>query len=60
MFDTPANNIPYLFAAYAIAWAVFFGFAFMAWRRHHEVEREVRALREELRRRDKEGGTSTR
>jgi len=47
---TPPNNIPYLFAAYAIAWAVFFGFAFFTQRRQHELETEVRLLRDALER----------
>jgi CcmD family protein len=55
MFDTPANNIPYLFAAFAIVWAVFFGFVFFAWRRHREIEQEVRALRKVLERGEEKG-----
>ena len=48
LLTTPANNIPYLFAAYAITWAVFFGYLFFTSRRQSELEREVRELREEL------------
>ena len=48
LLTTPANNIPYLFAAYAITWAVFFGYLFFTSRRQNELEREVRELREEL------------
>ncbi len=48
LLTTPANNIPYLFAAYAITWAVFFGYLFFTSRRQSELEREVRELREKL------------
>ena len=55
LIATPANNIPYLFAAYAITWAVFFGFVFLTSRRQHELEQEVRLLRDALERRDPSG-----
>ena len=55
LIATPANNIPYLFAAYAITWAVFFGFLFFTQRRQHELEQEVRLLRDALERRDPPG-----
>ena len=48
LISTPANNIPYLFAAFAITWAVFFGYVFFTSRRQHELEREVRFLMEAL------------
>ena len=47
---TPPNNIPYLFAAYTIAWAVFFGFAFFTQRRQTELEAELRLLRDAVER----------
>ena len=50
LITTPANNIPYLFAAYAITWAIFFGYVFFTSRRQHELEREVRLLRDTLER----------
>ncbi len=50
LITTPANNIPYLFAAYAITWAIFFGYVFFASRRQHELEQEVRLLRDTLER----------
>ena len=51
LITTPANNIPYLFAAFAITWVVFFGYVFFTSRRQQELEREVRGLQEELKRR---------
>ena len=29
LLSTPANNIPYLFAAFALAWAIFFGLLYL-------------------------------
>ena len=52
LITTPANNIPYLFAAYAITWAIFFGYVFFTSRHQHELEREVRSLRDALEPRD--------
>ena len=56
LITTPVHNIPYLFAAYAITWAFFFGYVFFTSRRQHEMEREVRSLRDVLDRRDASGG----
>ena len=55
LITTPANNIPYLFAAFAITWVVFFGYVFFTSRRQQELEREVRELQEELKRRNASG-----
>ena len=44
----PPTNLPYLFAAFAIAWLVFFGYAFLVSRRRQELEREVRDLQQSL------------
>ena len=41
----PSENLPYLFAAYAVAWAGFFIYAFFASKRQHELEREIRELK---------------
>ena len=43
--QTPPTNLPYLFAAFAVSWLVFFGYAFLMARRQQELERQVRALR---------------
>ena len=52
LITTPAHNIPYLFAAFAITWAVFFIYVFFTSRRQDELEQEMESLREEMRRRD--------
>ena len=42
----PPNNLPFLFAAFAVVWAVFFIYAaYMSWRRR-SVQRELRELEE--------------
>ncbi len=42
----PPNNLPFLFAAFAVVWAVFFIYAaYMSWRRQ-SVQRELQDLRE--------------
>ena len=50
LITTPAHNIPYLFAAFAITWAVFFLYVFFTSRRQDELEQEMESLREEMRR----------
>ncbi len=52
LITTPAHNIPYLFAAFAITWAVFFVYVFFTSRRQDELEQEMESLREEMRQRD--------
>jgi len=52
LITTPAHNIPYLFAAFAITWAVFFLYVFFTSRRQGELEQDMESLREEMRRRD--------
>ena len=44
----PASNLPYLFAAFAVSWIIFFAYAFFMSRRQHEMEREIRELRRSL------------
>ncbi len=40
----PPNNLPFLFAAFAVVWAVFFIYAaYMSWRRQ-SVQRDLREL----------------
>ena len=43
-----SDNLSYLFAAFAVTWVVLFAYAFFMARRQHEVEREIRSLRERL------------
>ena len=43
-----SDNLSYLFAAFAFTWVVLFLYAFYVARRQHEVEREIRSLREQL------------
>ncbi len=52
MPDTP-QNLPYLFAIYAVTWLAFFVYAFVVSRRQRELEREVRNLRQLLQEKDK-------
>jgi len=52
----PPSNLPYLFAAFAVSWAVFFGYAFFVSRRQQEMQREIRALRQVLEQRDSSSG----
>ena len=58
LITTPVHNVPYLFAAFAITWAVFFVYVFFTSRRQDELEREMESLRDELRQRDG-GGRGT-
>ena len=40
----PPNNLPFLFAAFAVVWAVFFIYAaYMSWRRQ-SIQRDLREL----------------
>ena len=53
----PSSNLPYLFAAFAVSWAVFFVYAFFVTRRQQEMQTEIRELRQVLAQRDPtEGG----
>ena len=47
----PSSNLPYLFAAFAVSWAVFFLYAFFVTRRQQEMQIEIRELRRVLERR---------
>lgn len=44
----PPANLGYLFAAFAVCWLVFFGYAFFVSRRRQELERELRELEQGL------------
>ena len=53
----PSSNLPYLFAAFAVSWAVFFVYAFFIMRRQQEMQTEIKELRQVLERREPtEGG----
>ena len=43
---TPSSNLPFLFAAFAVSWVVFFAYAFFVSRRQQELQREIRELRQ--------------
>ena len=46
--ELPPSNLPYLFAAFAVSWAVFFIYAFFVSRRQRELQAEIRELRQAL------------
>ena len=48
--DLPPTNLPYLAAAFAVTWAVFFVYAFFVTRRQQELQNEIKILREEIER----------
>jgi CcmD family protein len=50
--ELPPANLPFLFAAFAVTWVVFFVYAFFVSRRRQEVQRELSTLRQELEQRD--------
>ena len=41
----PSSNLPYLFAAFAVSWAVFFAYVFFITRRQQELRNEITRLR---------------
>ena len=44
----PPNNLPFLFAAFAVVWAVFFIYAaYMSWRRQ-SVQRDLQELQQTM------------
>lgn len=50
--ELPPANLPFLFAAFAVTWVVFFVYAFFVSRRRQEVQRELSTLRQELEQRE--------
>jgi len=53
----PSSNLPYLFAAFAVSWAVFFLYAFFVTRRQQEMQSQIWELRQALERSEAaEGG----
>lgn len=46
MTEVPSNNLPFLFAAFAVVWVVFFIYAaYMSWRRQ-SAQRDLEEWRE--------------
>ncbi len=43
----PPANLGYLFAAFAVAWTFFFGYALFVARRQQEMRQEIERLRRE-------------
>ena len=52
----PSENLPYLFAAYAVTWVAFFVYVFFVSRRQHELEREIQELKQSLELKENPGG----
>ncbi|PKB65079.1 MAG: hypothetical protein BZY80_01070 [SAR202 cluster bacterium Io17-Chloro-G2] len=46
--QTPPDNLPFLFAALAVSWAVFFVYAFWVSRRQQDLRREIDELKQTL------------
>ena len=44
----PSSNIPWLFAAFAVSWAVFFLYVFFITRRQQEMQSQIIELRQAL------------
>ena len=56
----PSENLPYLFAAYAVTWVAFFTYLFFVSRHQREMEREIRELKQALDLRENPGQPSPR
>ena len=57
--QVPPSNLPYLVAAFAVSWAVFFIYAFFVTRRQRELQDEIRELRQALEERESAVGGDT-
>ena len=44
----PSSNLPWLFAAFAVTWGLFFLYAFFVSRRQQEMRSQIRELRRAL------------
>ena len=56
MTELPPTNLPYLFAAFAVVWVVFFIYAaYMSWRRQ-SAQRELEEMGEPTRSESESGG----
>ena len=54
--ELPSSNIPWLFAAFAVSWAVFFLYVFFITRRQQEMQSQIRELRQALDRQETSDG----
>jgi CcmD family protein len=52
------DNLSYLFAAYAIIFAMIFGYVLFIWRRQIALEAELRAMEARMRALDETSGTA--
>ncbi len=55
----PSANLPFLFTAFAVTWAIFFAYAFFVSRRRQEMQREIAELHRELEQKKSTPGEST-
>ena len=46
--ELPSSNLPWLFAAFAVSWVVFFLYVFYMTRRQQEMQSQIRQLRRTL------------
>lgn len=46
--ELPSSNLPWLFAAFAVSWAVFFLYVLYVTRRQQELQSQIRQLRRAL------------
>ena len=53
------HNLPWLFAAYAVTWVVFFLYVFFMVRRQNELEAEIRELKDALESRENTSGSES-
>lgn len=49
---SPAANLPFLFAAFAVTWIAFFAYVWFVSRRQQELRREIEELRNALEQQD--------
>ena len=50
--ELPSTNLPWLFAAFAVSWAVFFLYVFYMTRRQQEMQSQIRQLRRAIERQE--------
>ena len=55
----PSANLSFLFAAFAVTWAIFFAYAFFVSRRRQKMQREIAELHRELEQKKSAGDEST-